>query len=154
MILSKIKSTFETKRKRVHSILINVYLIIIQATPTSNYSSLFKSNDTHYFLLMLLPHSLTHKKIEILEVFRITNSKPRFHILWHMISLNNPISEYAQPLCRRNCLYLVMKLVKVLIQLRKAKDPCVWSFLFGIALTCLTGRSSELENAKLEVYIL
>lgn len=35
---------------------------------------------------------------------------------------------------------------------KKSNLPCVLSFLFGIVLRCLTGRSFLLDKAKLEVY--
>lgn len=37
---------------------------------------------------------------------------------------------------------------------RKSSLPCVWNFLFGVILRCLTGRSSGLDKAKLEVYVM
>ena len=35
---------------------------------------------------------------------------------------------------------------------KKLSLPCIWSFLFGIVLRCLKGRSSRLDKAKLEIY--
>lgn len=35
---------------------------------------------------------------------------------------------------------------------KKSSLPYIWSFLFGIVLRCLTGRSSGIDKAKLKVY--
>ncbi|CAH1413225.1 unnamed protein product [Lactuca virosa] len=37
-------------------------------------------------------------------------------------------------------------------QFKKSSLPYVWSFLFGIILRCLIGRSSGVNKAKLEIY--
>ena len=37
---------------------------------------------------------------------------------------------------------------------KKSSLPCVWGFLFGIVMRCLTRRSSGLDKAKLEVYFV
>lgn len=37
---------------------------------------------------------------------------------------------------------------------KKSSLPCLWSFLFGIALRCITRWSSRLDKAKLEIYSL
>ena len=37
---------------------------------------------------------------------------------------------------------------------RKSSLPCIWNFLFGIFLRCLTGRSVGLDRGRLEVYAM
>ena len=37
---------------------------------------------------------------------------------------------------------------------KKSCLPCIWNFLFGIYLRCLTDQSVGLDKAKLEIYAL
>ncbi|KAL7617007.1 hypothetical protein Lser_V15G03290 [Lactuca serriola] len=37
---------------------------------------------------------------------------------------------------------------------RKSSLPCIWNFLFGIFLRCLTGRSVGLDTGRMEVYAM
>lgn len=37
---------------------------------------------------------------------------------------------------------------------KKSSLPCIWNFIFGIFLRCLTGRTVGLDKAKLEVYAM
>lgn len=37
---------------------------------------------------------------------------------------------------------------------KKSGLPCIWNFLFGIYLHCLTGRSVRLDKGRLEVYAM
>ena len=36
---------------------------------------------------------------------------------------------------------------------RKSGLPCIWNFLFGIFLRCLTGRTVGLDRGRMEVYL-
>lgn len=39
-------------------------------------------------------------------------------------------------------------------EFRKSSLPCIWNFLFGIYLRCLTGRNVRLDNGILEFYAI
>lgn len=39
-------------------------------------------------------------------------------------------------------------------EFKKSSLPCIWNFMFGIYLRCLTGRSVGLDKGRLEVYAI
>lgn len=44
--------------------------------------------------------------------------------------------------------------LSIVSHFKKSNIPGVWSFLFGITLRCLTGRSFGLDKAKLKFYTI
>ena len=45
-------------------------------------------------------------------------------------------------------------ILTMISEFKKSSLPCIWNFLFGIYIRCLTGRTMELDKAQLEVYAM
>lgn len=93
-------------------------------------------------------------------MFQLTNSKPNklTHNQFAQILMLDVSSTFYEVLTDQ-VLHMFNEIVHqpILIRInlfKKSSLPCFWSFLFGIVLRCLTGRSFELEKAKLEEYTI
>ena len=135
--------------------------ILIVALQNSSLSmAMFSSFSMPMTWLSLASSTAVYSKTMKVVTFQLINDK-KFKLTMKLFAqiLNIPTVERFYEVSNEQVLHMFneMGYQQVLTKisgLKKFYLPCIWYFLYGIYLRCLTGRSVGLDKAELEIYAL